>query len=304
MTAPTLRHRAYEMLEPEARDREGLTLTNRFIILVILIACGAAIIETEPSIAAGRTALFYAIELGCGLVFSVEYLARLWIVPENPRWRGVSLARLRYALTPAALVDLVAVLPTLMALGFGGSALMLRFFRVIRILRLAKLGRLSRAWTNLVDALRDRRHELMLTIVLSFIVLLVGSTLLYWAEGAAQPAQFGSIPRAMWGCIVTLTTVGYGDVFPVTLAGKVAAGLIAVAGIGLFALLTGILAAAFGEAVQRHREAAAIAALDAAAEAIEDDSVDAAGERARAEAALEALEKAEKVASKPPAGLP
>ena len=297
MTAPTLRHRAYEMLEPEARDREGLTLTNRLIILVILVACGAAIIETEPSIAAGRAALFYAIELGCGLVFSVEYLARLWIVPENPRWRGVSLARLRYALTPAALVDLVAVLPTLMALGFGGSALMLRFFRV-------KLGRLSRAWTNLVDALRDRRHELMLTIVLSFIVLLVGSTLLYWAEGAAQPAQFGSIPRAMWGCIVTLTTVGYGDVFPVTLAGKVVAGLIAVAGIGLFALLTGILAAAFGEAVQRHREAAAIAALDAAAEAIEDDSVDAAGERARAEAALEALEKAEKVASKPPAGLP
>ena len=89
------------------------------------------------------------------------------------------------------------------------------------------------------------------------IVLLVASTLMYWAEAGAQPDKFGSIPRAMWWCIVTLTTVGYGDVYPVTLLGKSLAGLVAIAGIGLIAMPTGILAAAFSDVVQRRRAEAA-----------------------------------------------
>jgi voltage-gated potassium channel len=138
---------------------------------------------------------------------------------------------------------------------------------VLRILRLAKLGRMSRAWDDLVGAFRSRRHELYLTISLAGLVILVSSTLLYLAEADAQPDKFGSIPRAFWWSIVTLTTVGYGDAYPVTPIGKLLSGMVAVAGIGLIALPAGILAGAFTETMQRRREKEAAAAAENRADA-------------------------------------
>ena len=111
------------------------------------------------------------------------------------------------------------------------------------------------ALQDLGHAVYERRHELLLTIGIAGFVLLLASTLMFWAEADAQPDKFGSIPRSMWWCIITLTTVGYGDTFPVTILGKMLSGLVAVAGIGLIAMPTGILAAAFSEVVQRRRAA-------------------------------------------------
>jgi voltage-gated potassium channel len=274
MTLRVWRKLAYDQLEPAAREDHGLSWTNRILIVVIVLAAAGAVLETEPSIATGREHFFLGLEIVAGVIFSIEYLARLWIVPENPHWHGKSFARLRYALTPAALIDLVAVLPTLMALEFGSGALLLRFFRVLRILRLAKLGRLSHAWGELVEAVATRKHELLLTISVALAIMLLASTLMYWAEGTVQPDKFGSIPRTMWWCIVTLTTVGYGDVTPVTVLGKFLSGLVAIAGIGLIAMPTGILAAAFSDVVQSQRLEAARIAEQAAREAEEDDDID------------------------------
>jgi len=131
--------------------------------------------------------------------------------------------------------------------------LALRFVRFFRILRLAKLGRFSSAWSDLGNAIRSRKEELFLAFSLSAFTMLIASTLMYWAEGAAQPEKFGSIPRTMWWTIVTLTTVGYGDVYPVTPVGKFLCGMVAVAAIGLIALPTGILAAAMSDVMQRRR---------------------------------------------------
>ncbi len=249
-----MRHAAYAALEPHARERQGLSLVNKLLVICIIVAAAFAILETEPELVSGRQPLFRTAELIFGAVFTLEYVVRLWIVPENPEYARYRFPRLRYAVSFPAIIDFLAIVPTFVTLGAsGGGSLLLRFFRVLRILRLAKLGRMSRAWHDLSQAVTERRHELLLTISIAGIVLLVASTMMYWAEAGAQPDKFGSIPRAMWWCIVTLTTVGYGDAYPVTLLGKSLAGLVAIAGIGLIAMPTGILAAAFSDVVQRRR---------------------------------------------------
>ena len=269
--ALALRRRVYEELEPHARGEFGLSFTNKTLVLFIIVASALAILETEPMLSGENGDFFRAAELFFGAIFSIEYLLRLWIAPDNPQWAKYRFPRLRYAFSLAAIIDFLAIVPTLASLGPGGGSVLLRFFRILRILRLAKLGRMSHALQDLGAAVHERRHELLLTIGIAGFVLLVASTLMYWAEADAQPDKFGSIPRAMWWCIITLTTVGYGDAYPVTVLGKMLSGLVAIAGIGLIAMPTGILAAAFSEVVQRRREIAAkLAAEKAAARAGKD----------------------------------
>lgn len=260
-----LRRRVYEELEPRARGEFGLSITNKTLVLFIIVASALAILETEQTVAGDFPGFFRGAELFFGAIFSVEYLLRLWIAPDNPHWAKYRFPRLRYAFSVAAIIDLLAIVPTLASLGPGGGSVLLRFFRILRILRLAKLGRMSHALQDLGEAVHERRHELLLTVGIAGFVLLVASTLMYWAEADAQPDKFGSIPRAMWWCIITLTTVGYGDAYPVTVQGKMLSGLVAIAGIGLIAMPTGILAAAFSDVVQRRREAVAKLAAEKAA---------------------------------------
>lgn len=256
MAGGSARTRAYEMLEPHPHGEPGLSTVNKFLVACIIIASAFAILETEPTLYQGRATLFRTAELLFGAIFSIEYLARLWIAPELPAYAGRRFPRLRYAVSLPAIIDLLAIVPTFATLGMGGGgSVLLRFFRVLRILRLAKLGRMSDAWRDVAQAMHDRRYELILTISIAGFVLLVASTLMYFAEADAQPDKFGSIPRAMWWCIITLTTVGYGDAYPVTVLGRFMAGFVALAGIGLIAMPTGILAAAFSDVVQRRREA-------------------------------------------------
>lgn len=251
----TLRRRLYVQLEPTAWLGSGLSPTNKLLAAAILAATAVSIVSTEPLVADGRERLFRALELGFGTLFLVEYVGRLWTAAENPSCGPGLRGRLRFALTPGALIDLTAVLVTL-APFIVGNVLLLRLLRLLSIIRFAKLGRLSTAMRHLTAALKDRRYELSLTAFLAAFVMTFGAAALWWAEGAVQPDKFGSIPRAMWWATVTLTTIGYGDVFPVTPLGKVFAGIVAVAGIGLIALPTGMLAAAFSDALQRERDAA------------------------------------------------
>ncbi|MBI1179497.1 MAG: ion transporter [Alphaproteobacteria bacterium] len=247
---PTIRRQVYIHLEPTAWTRRGLSLINRFICGLIVVSAALAIIETEPEISRAYRRMFLLMEWLAAAVFAVEYAARLWVCVENPKygegWRG----RLRYVVSPLALVDLVALLPVLMLVG-GTETMLLRTFRLLRIVRVARLGRFSRAAQRIVDAVRSRRYELGVSVCTAIFLLIVSSTLLYLVEGDVQPKAFGSIPRSMWWSIVTLTTVGYGDVFPITPLGRILAAITAIMGIGLIAMPTGILAAAFSEAIRQ-----------------------------------------------------
>jgi voltage-gated potassium channel len=252
MTTVSLRARAYRQLEPAAWPGKGLSPVNLALVILIFIAVAEAILDTEPTISRGRERLFAEIELGIGLIFAVEYAARLWIAVDNPRFRSSRFPRLRYALTPIAIIDLLAVLPSLFVFG-GAPTMLLRFFRILRILRLAKLGRMSRAWDHIREAFYDRRHEFGLVLGLLLLTVLMSGSLMYFAEAEAQPEKFGSIPRALWWAIITMTTIGYGDTYPVTALGQVLGGVIAIAGVMMIALPTGIFASSFTEAMERQR---------------------------------------------------
>jgi voltage-gated potassium channel len=248
-----LRQKAYRQLEPTAWRRKGLSPVNHFLVYLIIIAVIEAVLDTEPVISQGRELLLNNIEFGLGIIFLVEYVARAWVAVENPRFAKYRYPRLRYMVTPMAIIDLLAILPALFAFG-GASSLVLRFFRVMRMLRLAKLGRTSKAFKLLREAFIQKRQEFALILGMLLVTILVAGSLLYWAEGGDQPDKFGSIPRAMWWAIVTLTTVGYGDAFPITPLGKFLAGVIAIMGVMLIALPTGLFAASFTEAMEKERE--------------------------------------------------
>ena len=248
-----LRQKAYRQLEPTAWRRKGLSPVNHFLVYLIIIAVIEAVLDTEPVISRGRELLLNNIEFGLGIIFLVEYVARAWVAVENPRFAKYRYPRLRYMVTPMAIIDLLAILPALFAFG-GASSLVLRFFRVMRMLRLAKLGRTSKAFKLLREAFIQKRQEFALILGMLMVTILVAGSLLYWAEGGDQPDKFGSIPRAMWWAIVTLTTVGYGDSFPITPLGKFLAGVIAIMGVMLIALPTGLFAASFTEAMEKERE--------------------------------------------------
>lgn len=230
------RVRVYRALNPEAK----LGITARLLIVLILLATGFAIAETEPELTRGREPLFRTAELLFALLFGIEYVLRLWSAPEG------GMSRLRYSLKPSALLDLVAVVGALLPF-IGADILVVRLLRIVRIVRLAKLGRYSRAFSILARAIRSRGNQLLVAFTLATFFLIAGSTLMYWIEGELQPDDFGSIPRAMWWCVVTITTVGYGDVVPATVFGKLVGGLIATGGIVLIAIPTGIMAAAFSD---------------------------------------------------------
>ncbi|WNL38247.1 ion transporter [Halomonas sp. PAMB 3232] len=240
----------YRQLAPETRRQRGLSGVNWVICGLILLASLTAILETEPTLREPAAALFATLETLFVALFSIEYLIRLYAVGEDVRYRGV-LGRLRYMVSFWALLDLVAILPFFIGFFHQDNAFLLRLLRLARILRLARLGRFSQAWSSLACALKTRTYELWLSAGVAGLLLLFSSACLYVVEADAQPEAFGSVPRALWWSIATLTTVGYGDVTPITPLGKIFAGLTAVSGIGLIAMPTGILAAAFSEAFRK-----------------------------------------------------
>jgi voltage-gated potassium channel len=227
---------------------------NRFVVLVIVLAVTLAILQSEPEIYLGNEHVFRLGEIVLALIFLAEYVTRIWIAGENPQYGPTLRGRLRYAVTLPALIDLISLISLALTL-MGSEGAVLRLVRLVRIIALAKLGRYSSALNAIGNAVYSRRYELTMSLVIAGMLLLVSSTLLYMIEGGDQPEVFGSIPRAMWWSIATLTTVGYGDVVPHTPLGKVLAGMTALTGIGLIAMPTGILASAFSDALQKEREA-------------------------------------------------
>jgi voltage-gated potassium channel len=242
----TLRKALSEALDPTQRLEKGLSITNRWIVALICISIGVGIAETEASLTVGYEGFYVAAHLAFFCIFLIEYIARIYAAPENPNHKS----SFAYALTLSSVLDLLVLVSFVLPF-LGLEASLLRVFRAARLVRLAKMGRYSLALQMIYTAMTERKYELGVSILIAVSLMLLSSTALYFAEREAQPDMFGSIPRAMWWAIATLTTVGYGDIVPITIMGRIAAGLTAVTGIGLIALPTGILASAFTDGLSR-----------------------------------------------------
>lgn len=188
------------------------------------------------------------------VVFTVEYLARLWSCTVDPRFSRPVVGRLGHAIRVMSLIDLAAIVPFyLPALGIDLRAL--RVLRLFRVARVAKVARYVSSLELIRDVVHEKKEELILTSVLMLFLLVVSSSVLYYCENPIQPEVFSSIPTTMWWAVATLTTVGYGDMYPITPMGRFFSGVIAILGIGMFALPTGILGAGFVEAIEKRKKA-------------------------------------------------
>lgn len=241
-----LRAKLYWWLERPNREARGPRILEITLITLISINVAAVILETVDSIYFRWQGIFDTFEAISLTVFVVEYLARLWSAPENPEMRS----RWRWALTPSALIDFIAIAPAILVLFFPID---LRILRAFRMMRLLKLTRYSPALGMLTAVFEEEAGAFFAGFFILLLMLLFASSGAWLAEHTAQPEAFGSIPAAMWWAVATLTTVGYGDVTPITVGGKIFGALITVLGIGMAALPAGIIASGMNDQLHRRR---------------------------------------------------
>lgn len=250
MKQPSLRRRVFEIIEGDSRRAFLSRLFAASLIILILVNVIAAIFATVPTMTRTYFEIFAAIEAVSLTVFAAEYVVRLWVCVEHPRARGTTAwrARLAYVITPAAIIDFIAIVPFFIVI-LGGADV--RTMVLVRLLRLFKLGRYSTGFQSLLEAIRRERQALVASLLVLTSVVLVSASLAYIAEREAQPEDFGTIPDAIWWAIVTVTTVGYGDVVPKTPAGHIIAGITMITGILMIALPIAIIGSSFAEVIRQ-----------------------------------------------------
>lgn len=251
MTYLKLRRWMFDILE---RDTTGDRLADAvyyFLVSVIILSVLVAVLATMPSLQLYDSVWVNTLERFALIVFVVEYVARLWVAPENPlhsqlpAWKS----RLLYMITFAGIIDLIAIMPLVLGYFFDIS---LQTLLVLRLLRFFKLARYSSGFSALYLAIRHERYALMACLLILCASVLLTATAAYLAERSLQPEKFGSIPLAMWWSITTLTTVGYGDVVPQTDIGRMVGALTMVTGVIMLALPIAIISSSFSTLIQRH----------------------------------------------------
>ncbi|MFN3464396.1 MAG: ion transporter [Terricaulis sp.] len=241
----------HDWLEPDQPG--GINFFSGAIIVLVVVSLLSLALETEvlrpdTTLDTGLLPILRAINVSIVWIFAIEFALRFWSEGENPNHAGVR-GRLRFLMQPVTIADILAFLPELIALQFFPDATGAWFpaMRALRLFRLFKLARYVPAFAIVGAAVRRAWPPLVASLCVAGAQLYVAAMMLYFIEGDTKPQAFGSIMRALWWAVVTLTTVGYGDVYPETGWGRFAAGLVALAGVGIVALPTGILASSFAE---------------------------------------------------------
>ena len=247
-----LKRVVFKTLEVTHHDDLPGKLFDGFMIGLISLNVVAFAFETVYSISIPYKSHFNNFEIFSTAVFTLEYGLRLWSCTLERGFRHPVWGRIKFALMPLSLIDLLSALP-LYLFFFFPNLVFVREIHLLRLARLLKIGRYSESIRTLGKVVASKRSELLSATFTVFTLLMISASLVYFAEHAAQPELFPNIPASMWWSVVTLTSVGYGDVYPITPFGKMLGGVIAVLGLGLVALPTGILASGFAEEVQRRR---------------------------------------------------
>ena len=253
------RNRIYQILEfTDPEDR-----TSRFvsfgIVGLIIVNVLAIVLESLPSLYQTYEKTFFRLEIVSCTIFIIEYVLRVWASVEDPNTieseSGKQITngkrRINFMLKPLAIIDFLAFVPVFLQLLFPGVDL--RFLRALRLLRVFKLTRYFQSFEMILEVLHDEWRSLAGTVFIMLVILVIAACGLYYIERDIQPDKFGSIPEAMWWAIAALTTVGYGDAYPITPIGKIIGSIVTLLGIGMVALPSGILASSFSERMRQRR---------------------------------------------------
>ena len=245
-----LKQRVNDILDASGEVHRPTGVIDYALLALILLNVVSVILETVEDWGEAYGEAFFLFEIASVIIFTVEYLLRVWSCTQalSKRFRHPVLGRLRYMATPLALIDLLAILPFYLSFAIGID---LRFLRVIRLLRILKITRYSAAFETFLAVLRAQKGPLISAGLLMSIVLIVAAAMMYTVEHSVQPEIFASIPHAMWWALVTLTTVGYGDIAPITGPGRVVGGIVTVLGLLMYALPAGIIASGFMQELRK-----------------------------------------------------
>jgi voltage-gated potassium channel len=248
-----IKHKTYNLIEKGANGSR-INLTFDFAIMtLILLNVMALILESFSEYNKSFQSFLRIFEIVSVVIFSLEYLLRIYVSdlthPSNSRMKSA----LKFIFSAYGLIDLLAIipfyLPFLMAVDFR----FLRILRFLRFLRILKINRYNKSLSLIGSVVREKKPELIVSVFITFLILMIASFLMYYIEGPVQPDKFPNIIASFWWAIATLTTVGYGDVYPITVFGKIVSGFIAVLGIGLVALPTGLISAGFVEKIAKSK---------------------------------------------------
>jgi voltage-gated potassium channel len=249
----SLRQHVHETLEAGRVETPIGRIVDIALIVLISLNVIAVIMESVPSFHQDYEQSFLIFEICSVSIFAVEYVLRVWSVPEQTDLdanRGF-ISRVRYMLTPMALLDLIVILPFFLGFFFQMD---LRVLRVLRLFRVFRLSRYSSSMSVLVHVLKEESANIGAAMFVLMMMIILAANIVYLAEHDAQPEAFGTIPDALWWAVITMTTIGYGDVIPVTVIGRVCGAGIGILSVGMVALPAGILASGFNDALHRRRQ--------------------------------------------------
>lgn len=227
---------------------------QKFIYTLIILNVFSLIIASYKEIYTPYEIVFDAFEFFSVIVFSIEYILRFWTADLEYEKGSAFSKRIKFGFSAFGLIDLFAILPFYLPFIFPFDLRILRILRLFRLLRIFKLGRLSKSLQTITSVLKESKSELSITIFVAFILMILSSTLMFYVENDAQPEKFANIGQSLWWSVATLTTVGYGDIYPITSLGKILSSVIALIGIGFVALPTGIISSAFISRMQSEKE--------------------------------------------------
>jgi len=254
MSYQGLKRRSYEILEKGQSDDLWSRRVDLFIIVLILLNILAVVLEADKWTMLEYGVMFDYVETFSIIIFTIEYLIRIWSITEKKEYSGPFKGRLKYLFSFYSLVDLLAVVPAYVPMLAVVDSRVVRGIRMLRLFRILKLSRYNKAFVHIRNVIYQTKEELVISLFAVLTLLVISSSLMYFIENEVQPEAFSSIPATMWWGVATLTTVGYGDVYPITGFGRFMAGIMAILGVGLFALPAGILANGFGTTIENSNQ--------------------------------------------------
>lgn len=245
------KRKIYEVIGNDSKQNWLGTGFDYFIVALILLNVAAIVIESFQNLNSTISTLLSNFEVFSVIVFTIEYVLRIWTANLKFEHKNLINPKVRFIASPMGIVDLLAILPFYLPMLIPIDLRFIRILRLARLLRVIKLTRYSNALILIGKILKDKKDELIAAVFLTFILLLVASSLMYYIEHTAQPDAFPNILASFWWAIATLTTIGYGDVYPITGWGRVLSSIVALLGIGLVALPTGIISSSFIEEISK-----------------------------------------------------